>query len=143
LVNNRLSLTLRSTFSELGRLNRAFDAFANHNRLLAPVRQAVTLALEEVIVNVIEHGYGGQEDQLITVEICIEAGEVVVAIEDSAAAFNPLDVPAPDITAPLELRQPGGLGIHLTRKVMDGLKYHRTDGKNRLVLTKGLATRIG
>jgi serine/threonine-protein kinase RsbW len=124
-------------------LHRAFRQFADRHELASPVRSAVNLALEEVIVNVIAHGYHGQDDQSIAVEVRVEPDAVVVTIEDSAAAFNPLDVPTPDVTTPLEQRRPGGLGIHLTRKLMDGLHYSRIHGKNRLVLTKGLPARPG
>jgi anti-sigma regulatory factor (Ser/Thr protein kinase) len=142
-VNDRLYLTLRSRLSELGKLNRAFREFADEHNLSARVRSAVSLALEEVIVNAITHGYRGRHDRSMTLEVRVTPGELVLTIQDASPAFNPLETPAPDLSSPLEERQPGGLGIHLTRKLMDTIHYSRVDGKNCLVLTKRLEAQPG
>jgi anti-sigma regulatory factor (Ser/Thr protein kinase) len=68
----------------------------------------------------------------------VSQGEAVIRVEDSAPAFNPLQAAAPNLNLPLELKQPGGLGIHLVRKVMDALDYEFIGDKNRLTLRKRL-----
>ena len=136
-----MSVTLTSSPAGLESLNRVFREFAELHGLSTPVRNALSLAIEEVIVNVITHGYRGQDGQPIAVEIRVDSAKVVMTVEDSAPVFNPLEAPPPDLTTPLEKRRPGGLGVHLTRKVMDGLHYSRIHGKNRLVLTKSLSAR--
>ena len=63
-------------------------------------------------------------------------GDVLTAeVADDAGPFNPLLVPAPDTTSPLEVRQPGGLGIALVRALTDDLTYERRDDRNRLIMT--------
>jgi len=52
--------------------------------------------------------------------------------------FNPLSEKAPDIDAPLEEREIGGLGIHLVRNLIDDVTYHRRIGKNVMTLTQHL-----
>jgi serine/threonine-protein kinase RsbW len=59
-------------------------------------------------------------------------------VEDDGQPFNPLEAPEVDTTKPLEERTIGGLGIHIVRKLMDGLEYQRHEGKNLLVLKKHL-----
>jgi anti-sigma regulatory factor (Ser/Thr protein kinase) len=137
-VVTRLLLTLRSTPAEVERLNREFGAFADEHGLAPAVRHSMNLALEEVVTNVISHGYQGRDDQWITVEVVLAAGEVTARVEDAAPAFDPLQLPPPDVTVPLERRRPGGLGIYLSRNVLDGLHYTRIGGKNRLDLRKRL-----
>jgi serine/threonine-protein kinase RsbW len=137
-VDTRLVLTLRSIPSEVERLNREFGAFADRHDLSAEVRHSVNLALEEIVTNVICHGYKDRDDQWITVEVVLGPDEMTARVEDAAPAFNPLLLPLPDVTAPLEQRQPGGLGIHLSRHLLDGLHYSRVGGKNRLELRKRL-----
>jgi anti-sigma regulatory factor (Ser/Thr protein kinase) len=140
-VEDRLCLTLKSRLSELETLNRAFQEFAERHSLSASVRSAASLALEEVIVNVITHGYRGRDDQSIAVEVSVTNGELVLVIEDQSPVFDPLVTPPPDISQPLEQRQPGNLGIHLTRKLMDDARYIRAGGRNCLVLTRRLEGR--
>ena len=47
-----------------------------------------------------------------------------------------LDVKAPDLNAPLEDRDLGGLGIHLVRSLMDHVSYSRDEDKNVLTVRK-------
>jgi anti-sigma regulatory factor (Ser/Thr protein kinase) len=142
-MSDPLSLTLRSSASELVRLQEAFRAFAERNELADQVRNAVSLALEEMILNIINHGYQGRDDRSIDVSAAMEEGRIVVTIDDRAAAFDPLTMPTPDVSAPLEERTAGGLGVHLTRRLMDTVDYRRTEDGNRLVLTKKLPAGAG
>jgi anti-anti-sigma factor len=62
----------------------------------------------------------------------IEPAAVEVTVADDGPAFNLLLQPEPDVTSPLQTRQPGGLGISLVKSLMDEVRYERT---NRNVLT--------
>lgn len=98
----------------------------------------IQLAVEEAIINVVNHGYGGKDG-----EICITSdtdhGRVMITITDTGPAFDPTTIPPPDITAELEDRTIGGLGVHLIRSVMDEVIYTRDDDKNRLTMIKRYA----
>jgi anti-sigma regulatory factor (Ser/Thr protein kinase) len=63
---------------------------------------------------------------------------VIVELKDDARAFNPLTAPEADVSAPLEERAAGGLGIHLMRKLMDGIEYQRMEDGNLLIMKKNL-----
>ena len=43
----------------------------------------------------------------------VDGPDLIVTLRDRGRRFNPDDVPAPDITSPLEERQAGGLGLYL------------------------------
>ena len=55
---------------------------------------------------------------------------LMVTVSDDGVAFNPLAVPPPDTTLPLEERELGGLGIHLVRNLTDEATYGRLGGRN-------------
>jgi serine/threonine-protein kinase RsbW len=57
-------------------------------------------------------------------------------MEDDGRPFDPLKVPEPDIRTSVHERTMGGLGIHLVRKVMDGLEYKRQANRNFLIMKK-------
>jgi anti-sigma regulatory factor (Ser/Thr protein kinase) len=130
------TLTLHNRLSELDRLADELTAFGQAQRLPKPISQALHLALDEIVTNIIAYGYDDQADHQISLRLSLEAGEVTAEVEDDARPFNPLEAPAPDLTAPLEERSEGGLGIHLARTVMDRLEYRRQNGKNYLVMRK-------
>jgi serine phosphatase RsbU (regulator of sigma subunit)/anti-sigma regulatory factor (Ser/Thr protein kinase) len=95
----------------------------------------IQLACEEALVNVINYAYPEQEgDVEITYDNLEEALEIEIV--DSGVAFDPLALPAPDITAPIEKRRIGGLGIYMLRKIMDKVTYKREEGRNILNLIK-------
>ena len=59
-------------------------------------------------------------------------------ITDSGMAFDPTQLPEVDISASVEDRRIGGLGIHMIRNIMDTLVYDRVNGKNILSMTKNI-----
>ncbi len=130
------TLTLHNRLSELDRLAEELTAFGHAQRLPEPVSQALHLALDEIVTNIISYGYDDQADHQISLRLSLVGGEVTAEVEDDARPFNPLEAPPPDLTAPLEERSEGGLGIHLARTVMDRLEYRRQNGKNYLVMRK-------
>jgi anti-sigma regulatory factor (Ser/Thr protein kinase) len=97
----------------------------------------LTLALEEAVTNVIQHAFTGRPPpHRIEVALAIDAERIIAEIIDNGHAFDPSAAPEPDRAAPLEARDPGGLGIHLIRRMMDAVDYRRVAGENRLRLQK-------
>jgi serine/threonine-protein kinase RsbW len=100
----------------------------------------VQLAVDEAATNVIQHGYDKHDIGDIRIEWRITGAELIVTLYDKGRSFNPDDVPAPDITSPLEERQAGGLGLYLMNKLMDSVQFEfgGPDG-NVLIMSKTLA----
>jgi serine/threonine-protein kinase RsbW len=94
------------------------------------------IAMNEATTNVIEHGYHGGPG-VFEVEVEYEGDALIVRVRDQAPVFDPSLAPAPDLTLPLEERPPGGMGVHLMRKLTDELSYRSgSDGWNELILLK-------
>jgi anti-sigma regulatory factor (Ser/Thr protein kinase) len=135
-VTDQLCLTLDSSLAEVATLAKAIERFAATHALPLETWSAINLALEELVTNIILHGYQGQPGRVIRVEIMLRPGVLELSVEDSASPFNPLLAPEPDLTLPLHQRVPGGLGVHLVRKMMDHLEYQSSVGKNKLSMIK-------
>jgi serine/threonine-protein kinase RsbW len=129
-------LTVHNDLSELSRLSDFLAAFFTQTGLPADLVEDFELALEEVFVNAVMHGYPDGGEREIFVNIALEDGVVRLAVEDDGVPFNPLEAPLMDLDLPLEERGVGGLGIHLVKGVMDNLEYTRPKGRNRLVMQK-------
>ena len=100
------------------------------------------VALDEVLTNVITHGYTDDRAHEIRVRVSVSPDALEASVEDDARPFDPLTVPPPDLSATLRERAVGGLGIHFVRTLMSEVTYARVDNRNRLVLRKRL-TREG
>lgn len=95
----------------------------------------LVLSAHELATNVMQHGYRGHPGPLV-VELRQVGGDVEVRIGDTAPPFDPTTAPAPDIAAPLERRAPGGLGIHMARRMADELRYRTMPAGNEVTIVK-------
>ena len=98
----------------------------------------MSLALDEVVTNIIRYAHADGRQHPIVVRLTLEPGVLTAQVEDDGRSFNPLEVSPPDIGASIEDRPIGGLGIHLVRSVMTSVEYRREDGRNVLTMTKNL-----
>lgn len=98
--------------------------------------QAITLAVDEAVGNVIKHAYAGRTDGKLTVVLKSAPGGVEVQIRDSGRPFDPTDRQPPP---PEELRA-GGRGLFLIREIMDDVQYGRENGSNVFRMSKRLPT---
>jgi anti-anti-sigma factor len=133
-------MTIGADGSEIARVNVAFAEFADAHGLPASVRRSMHVALDELLTNTCEYGFAGQEGRRgggeVTVEAELSTDRVSVTLTDDGRPFDPFGVSAPDTALPVEERRIGGLGIHLVRRMMDEVSYHRRADRNIVVLTK-------
>ncbi len=135
-MSNRLQLRLDADLASLPLLDEAVEEFGEAQDWAMDMLFQVKLALEEIAVNVINHGYG-QGGSAFEVDITSEPAALTIRITDEAKEFNPLtSSPAADVDASVDDRRVGGLGVHLVRTMMDEMHYERADGQNRLTLVK-------
>jgi len=98
------------------------------------------LAIEEVVTNVVRHGVDADPSREILVRVGTSNDEILLCVEDDGRPFDPSrDAPAPNTSAPLEERRPGGLGVHLIKNLVGRLDYEREGARNRLELGIGRA----
>jgi serine/threonine-protein kinase RsbW len=131
-----ITIRLRAEVPEIERLNRLVRQFGELHELPGRTLYALTLAIDELVSNVILHGFDDPVSQEVTVRIQVENREVCAIVTDAGRAFDPLSMPPPDLSAPLEQRPLGGLGIHIVRSLMDQVDYRRENGKNFLTVRK-------
>ena len=96
----------------------------------------IRLAAEEVLINIINYAYLNNEGNIEVDYTITEGMALKIEISDSGIPFNPLALPEPDISVPIEKRKIGGLGIHLIRNIIDKVSYKREHDKNILTLIK-------
>ena len=93
------------------------------------------VAVEEVVVNIINHAYSSTGGGDILVGFDDRGEAIVVSLADTGLAFNPLEADEPDVEMSLLDRPIGGLGILMVKKLMDQVSYERRNGENILSLT--------
>lgn len=99
----------------------------------------LVFAVNEIVTNALVHGYGPAQGKSgpIEVEIGHQNQTWKLAVRDRAPVYDPNQAPVPDITLPLEARKPGGLGVYLTKQILDQLVHRPLEGGgNEVVLIK-------
>lgn len=94
--------------------------------------EEILLAVGEAMTNIIRHAYRGQPGEIM-VFVAASGDKVEIMLEDHGKKFDPTQVPPPE----LPRHQPGGLGIHFIKTIMDQVIYDGRDpARNRLRLIK-------
>ena len=99
----------------------------------------IDVAVEEIFVNIAHYAYKPDTGSaLIRIETQSDPKRITITFSDWGVPYDPLAKPDPDITLSAEERQIGGLGIYITKKYMDDVKYEYVDGQNVLTIVKDL-----
>ena len=115
--------------------------FLEENLIGCPIKllMQTQLAVEEIFVNIAHYAYKDKTGEVcVSCELDKEKNLFTIIFEDTGIPFDPLKREDPDVTASAEERDIGGLGIFLTKKLMDEVSYENKDGKNILTLMKKL-----
>jgi serine/threonine-protein kinase RsbW len=129
----RVETRIRNHLTEIQAVAEVVSQFCATHNLSNHLLVALGVALDEALSNIIHYGYKDRRDHSILVRLDYEPGSVAATVEDDGSPFNPLSVPALDLTAPERDR---GFGIHFIRNLMDDVRYVRMGGINRLEMRK-------
>lgn len=94
----------------------------------------LNLILEELFTNTINHGHRGDSNSHIWIGLAAGPSETFVVYTDEAPPFNPLAMAKAQLDVPLDEREIGGLGVHLTIELTSASDYAYVFGRNRLRL---------
>jgi len=125
IVDGRLLLFLNNCLAALdeGRC-RVLQHFGSAD-LPPSVINHLEVTFEEVILNIIRHGFHPNSDQLIFVQAGALPGALEIMFEDEGTPFNPLSVPPPSRFQSLASAKIGGLGVHLVSSFSMNAHYRR------------------
>lgn len=95
------------------------------------------MAADEACTNIVEHAYGDDETGVIEVTVIVRPGRLTVRVVDYGEAFDPSGVPTPSFSDnDVENLQPGGIGLHLMRQLMDDVRFSFGPDRNQLIMEK-------
>jgi len=90
----------------------------------------IRIAAEEALMNIFNYAYREKEGDVEVVCKTVPGSTFVIEITDTGIPFDPFSVAEPDTTQDIDMRQIGGMGIFLIRKLTDDFRYRRDGNKN-------------
>ena len=131
-------LTLHNDIRQISLLPGFLEEATRDMDIDPSVTSQLNLALEEAVANVISYAYPEGTYGIVDIDAKRDGNSISFVISDSGTAFDPTARESVDISAGVDERPVGGLGIHLIREIMDTVSYERRDGKNILTITKNI-----
>lgn len=132
-------LTLHNNVRETPKIADFMDDIIGETGIDTLLASSLNLALEEAVVNVMHYAYPKEQVGNILIEAYADENRIKFVITDNGIPFDPTATDTePDVTAGIEDRTIGGLGIYLVTHLMDQVEYKREDDNNILTLVKNL-----
>ena len=134
----RLTFEIPNHPSELAPALDKLESLLLGEGLSRKTADEIRLVAEEGLSNIIRYAHDGEGRNRIQVTLSVERDEIQLELQDDGRPFNPLEMPEPDLSSPIEERPEGGLGIYLMKALTDEAVYARKGDRNVLLLKKNL-----
>ena len=134
-----LARSFRPRFDALAELVAFTAAAFAQEGIDDSLRTVADFALEELFTNVVKYG---RTEADVQIELrAIPGGFEARLAAEGVADFDVTRAPEADVYLPLEQRRPGGLGLQLTRQMVDSIEYEYqvTQRRSRVTFRKILA----
>ncbi len=130
-----LDLTINASMDDVFDTLDRCDASLHAQGVAPDVRDDIRLVLEELMVNMVEHGRTNDAGDTIDLHMRLADEAVLVELHHNGHPFDPLLAPVPTLTGDIaDQEEVGGLGIHLVRAMASELSYSHDEQGNHLQL---------
>ncbi|MCL2441310.1 MAG: ATP-binding protein [Treponema sp.] len=102
------------------------------------VRNEIGLVTDEIFSNIARYAYTPNIGDAV-IRVNVVNNEIIIEFEDSGIPYNPLENDDPDISVNIIDREIGGLGIFMTKKIMDNVKYEYKNNRNIFTAIKKIS----
>jgi anti-sigma regulatory factor (Ser/Thr protein kinase) len=129
-------IVIRNNMADLAVLTTAMERVGAEHGMQEQSMFQLQVALDEIVSNVIKYAWpeGGAHD--IEIRITARDEGIEVEIIDDGRMFDPREAPERNKPLPGQRPQPGGVGVQMTKQLVDRVDYARIGNRNHTTLTK-------
>jgi anti-sigma regulatory factor (Ser/Thr protein kinase) len=124
--------------SNLKALNEHLVAFGGNIGMTELCISEVNICLDELFTNIVLYGFNDDLEHKIKFSMKVDDNLLIAIMEDDGVPFNPLKKKAVELPENVDDAEIGGLGIHITKELVDNISYERKGDLNRLTIKKRL-----
>ena len=132
------SFELNSQLSDLKALSQHLIAFGRNIGLSELGISEINVCLDELFTNIVLYGFKDDREHKIKFTMKVDDNILFAIIEDDGVPFNPLKKKAVELPTDVDSAEIGGLGIHITKELVDKISYERKRGINRVTIKKSI-----
>ena len=129
-------IVIRNNMADLAVLTTAMERVGAEHGMQEQSMFQLQVALDEIVSNVIKYAWpeGGAHD--IKIRITARDEGIEVEIIDDGRMFDPREAPERNKPLPGQRPLPGGVGVQMTKQLVDRVDYARIGNRNHTTLTK-------
>ena len=131
-------LEVEANTQELQRVQNFVEEHLNTTECSEKAKNQIAIAVEEIFINIASYAYAPSKGNVAVRVNVSDEPTITITFIDHGTPYNPLIKEDPDITLSADERKIGGLGIFMTKKMMDEVSYEYKNRQNILTLTKKL-----
>ena len=122
---------------EARRASEWLETMCQEHGVPQPEVDRLALCLEEVLMNIIDHGGSTARSEPIRLRFQVEPhvegdSAAKVTVTDAGEAFDPISGTLANAPKTLDEALPGGMGLRMIRQCSHALDYRREAGRNYL-----------
>ena len=114
-------------------ISEVSDFFDNClEEFMIPLRVGYSLKVvtDEIYSNIVYYSGANKAEILFR----NDADKITLIFQDDGKPYNPLEAEEPDITAGIEDRKIGGLGLFMVKKMAESVQYEYAAGRNCMIV---------
>jgi len=131
-----VDVRIHNDISDMGLVRDTLDKLAREFGIPVRALTQLQVALDEVVSNVIKYSWDDGRQHEFLVRITVQPDRVDLEIFDDGREFDPMTAFLPSHAPEGRPPRPGGLGIHMIKKLVDRFAYERIDERNHTTLSK-------
>lgn len=135
MLNKNKTLEIESKNENLNLVQNYVSNFMKENGFNENDKMKVDVIVEEVFINICSYAYNGSTGPCV-IELKYDENKIIITFKDNGIQYDPLKRKDPDITLAAEDRPIGGLGIYMTKKMMNEVSYKYENNTNILTIIK-------
>lgn len=128
-------LVISNRITEISEATAFFNKMTAFIQLHPDMRRQWLVIIDEILANIIQHGFPEGGDHNITMALQISDVDILISFSDHGQPFDPVNFVSP-APGDLYLEMDGGSGLRLVKAFADSLDYHYHQGQNVLALRK-------
>ena len=129
-------IVIRNNVADLAALTAVMERVGTEHGMPEKALFQLQVALDELVSNVSKYAWPEPNAHDIEIRITARHDGVEVEIIDDGRMFDPRDAPKRDKPPPGQRPRPGGVGVQMTKQLVDRIDYARIGNRNHTTLTK-------